>query len=141
MDAREAETALAQAARRRQQTIEAGTRGWSARATWTLCLAVLTLGILTDADMTWLWFVLVVLGGGTAWSSGVRLRRTGASHRWQLAVAASALVAFAAYVLFQFPARALDWPLPNTVGALGACLVVVLLVRPVQARLAASLRP
>ncbi|WP_369054615.1 hypothetical protein [Kineococcus terrestris] len=141
MDAREAETALEQAAQRRRQTIEAGTRGWSARATWSVCSAVLALGVLTDADMIWLWVVLMLMGVGAAWRTGVRLRPTPASRRWQLAVAASALVAFAAYVLFQFPARALDWPLPNTVGAIGACLVVVLLVRPVQARLAASLRP
>ena len=141
MDAREAETALEQAAKRRRHTVEARTRGWSARTTWGLCTAVLTLGLFTDADMIWLWAALAVLGGGLVWTNGVRLRRTPASRRWQAAVAASALVAFAAYVLFQFPARALDWPLPNTVGAIGACLVVLLLVRPVQARLAASLRP
>ena len=141
MDAREAERALAQVAERRRQTIDAGTTPWSRRAVWSICAAILALGVLTDADMIWLWVLLMCMGVGAAWNSGVRLKRTRASGRWQAALAATFVVAFCAHVLGQAPARALDWPLPNTIGSAAACLVVLALCRPVQARLAASLRP
>lgn len=141
MDAREAQDALTQVAQRRQQTIHAGTTAWSGRVVASICASVLALGLLVDVGMVWLWAVLVVVGAGAAWNNGVRLRPTRTSRRWQLAVAGTAVVALAADVLVQVPARASDWPLPNTIGAAGACLVVLALTRPVQARLAASLRP
>lgn len=140
MNPDEARETLAQVADRREQTLSAGAAAWSGKALWSLCSSTLALGVLTDADLTWLWAVLMVFGVGVAWRSGVRLRPTESSRRWNWALAGSFVVAFAAYVLFQFPARALDFPFPNTVGAVGACLVIVTLGRAVQARWAASLR-
>jgi hypothetical protein len=141
VDVHEAQDALAQAAQRRRQTVEAGTAVWSARQIWSICSSVLALGILVDAEMVWLWVLLILLGVGVAWNNGVRLRPTRASRPWRVALAGTFVLAFVAHVLAQFPARALDWPLPNTIGAAAACLVIVALARPVQARLAASLRP
>ncbi|NAZ82867.1 hypothetical protein GTR02_13675 [Kineococcus sp. R8] len=141
MDANEARDALTLVARRRQQTVTAGSAAWSARATWSTCASVLALGVLTDVGMIWLWVLLMVMGVGVAWNNGVRLRSTAASRRWRVALVGSFVVAYLAYVAGQFPARALDWPLPNTVGAAAACLVIVTLVRAVHARLAGSLRP
>ncbi|GAA4984498.1 hypothetical protein [Kineococcus glutinatus] len=141
MDAREAQQALEQVAHRRQQAIDAGTAPWSARAVWSICSSALALGVLTDADMIWLWVVLMFMGVGAAWQRGVRLKATRASGRWQAALVATFVAAAAADVLVQAVVRGLQWPLPNTIGAIGAVLVVVSLARPVQARMAASLRP
>ena len=141
MDAREAQQALTLAARRRQQTITAGTAPWTRGQVWSLCSCALALGVLTDAGMVWLWLVLMLTGVGVAWQRGVRLKPTRASNRWQTALAATFVPAAAENVAFQAVARGLDWPLPNTVGMVGACLVIVTLTRAVQARMAASLRP
>ena len=141
MDAREAQQALDQAAHRRQQTIAAGTTPWTRGQVWSLCSCALALGVLTDADMIWLWLVLMLMGVGVAWRRGVQLRPTRSSGRWQAALLATFVPAIAVNVLFQAVARGLDWPLPNTVGMVGACLVIVTLTRAVQARMVASLRP
>ncbi|WP_433390726.1 hypothetical protein [Micromonospora sp. KLBMP9576] len=141
MNPRQAEQALAQVAERRRQSIEAGTAAWSPRALWSICLGVITLGLLTDADMIWLWALLAVLVLGTAWNRGVQLRPTHSSRRWQVALAATFVLALAADIAVQFMVRALGWPLPNTIGAIGAAVTIALLSRPVQARLVASLHP
>lgn len=141
MDAREAERTLSQAAERRRQSIEAGTAAWPPRVWWSICLSVLALGLLIDADMIWLWGLLMVIGLGVAWNRGVQLRPTRSSRRWTAVLAATFVLAFVADVAVQFVVRALQWPLPNTLGALGALATIALLSRPVQARLAASLHP
>ena len=141
MDAREAQQALTQAAQRRQQTIAAGTAPWTRFQVWSLCSCALALGVLVDADMIWLWVVLMLMGVSAAWRRGVQLRPTRSSGRWQTALLATFVPAIAVNVLFQAVARGLDWPLPNTIGMVGACLVILTLTRAVQARMAASLRP
>ena len=141
MDAREAQQALSLAARRRQQTITAGTTPWTRGQVWSLCSCALALGVLTDAGTVWLWVLLMLMGVGVAWQRGVHLRPTRASARWQGALIATFVPALALNVLFQAVARGLHWPLPNTIGMLGACLVIATLTRAVQARTAASLRP
>ena len=141
MDAREAEQTLAQVAERRRQTIEAGTAAWSSAAVWSICSSVLALGVCVDVGMVWLWVVLVVMGVGTSWVRGVRLRPTRASGRWQGALLATFALAVVADIGVQLVVRPLGWPLPNTFGALGAAATIALVSRPVQARLAASLRP
>lgn len=141
MDAREAQQALTQAAQRRQQTITAGTAPWTRGQVWSLCSCALALGVLTDVGMIWLWVLLMVMGVGVAWQRGVQLKPTRASARWQAALAATFLPALAVNVAFQAVARGLDWPLPNTIGMVGACLIIITLSRAVQARMAASLHP
>ena len=141
MDPQEAERTLAQVAERRRQSIEAGTAAWSPRVVWSICLSVLALGLLVDADMIWLWAVLMFIGVGAAWNRGVQLRPTRSSRQWRVALVATFFLAFAADVAVQFVVRALEWPLPNTWGALGAAVTIALLSRPVQARLSASLHP
>ncbi|GAB3457343.1 hypothetical protein AB1207_17605 [Kineococcus endophyticus] len=141
MDAREAQQALTEAAHRRQQAVTAGTAPWTKGQVWSLCSCALALGVLTDAGMIWLWVLLMLMGVGVAWRRGVQLRSTRSSGRWQAALLATVVPAIAANVLFQAVARGLDWPLPNTVGMVGACLVIVTLTRAVQARMVASLRP
>ncbi|WP_334608736.1 hypothetical protein [Micromonospora sp. CPCC 205546] len=128
-------------AERRRQSIEAGTTAWPPRALWSICLGVVALGLLVDADMVWLWALLVVLCLGTAWNRGVQLRPTRSSRHWKVALAATFVLALVADIAVQFVVRALEWPLPNTFGALGAAVTIALLSRPVQARLVASLRP
>ncbi|WP_432496824.1 hypothetical protein [Kineococcus auxinigenes] len=141
MDAREAQQALTRATQRRQQTIAAGTAPWTRGQVWSLCSCALALGVLVDAGMIWLWVLMMVMGVGVAWQRGVQLKPTRDSGRWQTALVATFVPALALNVLFQAVARGLDWPLPNTVGMVGACLVIITLTRAVQARMAASLRP
>jgi hypothetical protein len=141
MDPHEAERTLAQVAERRRQSIEAGTAAWPAPAVWSICLGVLALGLLIDAEMIWLWALLVVAGLGVAWNRGVQLRPTRSSRQWRVALVGTFVLAFAADIAVQFVVRALQWPLPNTLGALGAAVTIALLSRPVQARLAASRHP
>jgi glucose-6-phosphate-specific signal transduction histidine kinase len=141
VDAREAQQALTQAAHRRQQTITAGTTPWTRAQVWSLCSCALALGVLVDAGMVWLWVILMLMGVGVAWQRGVRLKPTRASSRWQGALVATLLPAIGVNIAFQTVARGLEWPLPNTLGMLGTCLVSITLTRAVQARMAASLRP
>lgn len=141
MDAREAQQALTQSAQRRQQTVTAGTAPWTRTQVWSLCASALALGALTDLGMIWLWLVLMLLGVGVAWQRGVQLRPTHASRLWQIALAGTFMPAFALNIVFQAVARGLDWPMPNTIGMVGACLVIITLTRAVQARMTASLRP
>lgn len=140
MDPREAEENLALADRRRQQAVTEGTSRWSAKDTWSICSLALALGVLIDADMLWLWFVILVTGAGVAVSRGVRLRGHPASPGWTAALAGTFLVAAGAYVAGQALARAYELPIPATAGMVLASLVIVLLCRPVQARWAASRR-
>lgn len=107
---------------------------------WSVCSYALALGVLLDAEMIWLRVVLFLMGVGTAWKTSVTLRPTARSRRWQGAMAGTFGVALLVHVAVQFPVRALDWPLPNIIGAAAACLVIITLTRSVQARVAASLR-
>ncbi|WP_432534654.1 hypothetical protein [Kineococcus arenarius] len=140
MDAREAEATLALAAERRRQAVAEGTTAWSGKATWSICSSALALGVLIDADMIWLWVLLVLMGVGVAWNRGVRLRGYPASRGWTAALWGTYALAFLAYVLGQGVSRALEVPIPATVGTALASLVIAFVSRPVQARYAASRR-
>ena len=141
MDAREAEKTLETAAERRRQAVDEGTAGWSATTTWSICAGALALGILIDADLIWLWGVFVVMSAGVAWTRGVRLKNHPASPRWTAALVSSFVLALVAVVIGQAVGRSFGVPVPATIGSLFACVVIVLVARPVQARWAASRRP
>lgn len=141
MDAHEAEKTLETAAERRRQAVDEGTTGWSGKATWSICAGALALGILIDADLIWLWGLVMVVGAGVAWTRGVRLKNHPASPRWTAALVGSFVLALVAVVIGQAVGRAFGVGIPATIGSLFACIVIVLVARPVQARWAASRRP
>jgi hypothetical protein len=140
MDAREAEAALAVAAERRRQSVTEATAPWTPKATWSLCSSALALGVCIDADMLWLWAVLMLMGVGVAWTRGVRLRGHEASRGWTAALVGTFVLALGGYVLGQFGARALEIPFPATTGIVLASIVLAFVSRPVHARYAASRR-
>ncbi len=141
MDAHEAEKTLATAAERRRQAVDEATTGWSGATTARICVSALALGALIDADLIWLWGVFAAIGMGVAWSRGVRLRNHPASPGWTAALVLAFVLVLGSVIAGQAVARAHDVPLPATIGMVFACVVIVAVARPVQARWAASRRP
>ncbi|MFW6775908.1 hypothetical protein ACOACO_16605 [Nocardioides sp. CPCC 205120] len=114
----------------------------SARAaSWSIAgslagLAVGT-GIVVDADMVWLIAVFVFFWSASFGRSAVKARTSGADQRRVGLFAGSLVVALAAYVLVQFPARAAELPVPNTIGGLAAAVVLLAVARPCYSRMIA----
>lgn len=140
MDHREARAALAESAHRRQQTIDAGTAPWPWRTVLTLAGAFVALGLSIDADMIWLGAALVGIVAAST-TRAVALRRTRPSPTRVAVLLATVVLAVLVDIAIQLVVRGADLPLPNTWGSAAAAAVLVLLVRPAQARVAASLRP
>lgn len=141
MDHSEARAALTESAHRRQQTIDAGSAPWPWRTVLAFAGAFVGLGLSIDADMIWLG-ALVFAGVATAGTTrAVTLRRTRPSRGWVVALCGTFVLALLADVAVQFAVRGAQLPLPNTWGSVAAAVVIVLLARPAQARVAASLRP
>ena len=141
MDHNEAQAALDESARRQRQTIDAGTAPWPWRTVLILAAALVALGVAVDVEMVWLTAV-VIAGAATAVTAKVVvLRGRSPSRGWVAALVAIFVLALLADIAIQFAVRGADLALPNTWGAAAAAAVIVLLARPVQARVAASQRP
>jgi len=141
MDPYEARVALAESDRRREQTIEAGTAPWPWRLVLIVAASFVALGLSQDVEMVWLGGA-VIGAVAAAWTSrAVKLRETRRSRGWVTALLATFVLALLADIAVQFAVRGADLPLPNTLGAVGAAMVVIFVCRPVHARTAASLRP
>ncbi|WP_375430909.1 hypothetical protein [uncultured Friedmanniella sp.] len=139
MDAHEASAVLAEAERRRQQTVTAGVAPWPWRLLGVWAGALVAYGLALDLDLVWVGGLLIIaalLAGGQRM---VRLRGTHTPSRWALALAV-AVAMLVVDIAVQSLVRWADGPLPNAVGALAAALLL-LLVRPMQARIAAARRP
>jgi len=141
MNPTEAQAALAESARRQQQTIQAGRAPWP----WSLVLlgaaTLVALGLIADLNLVWLNVLVIIAASALGTTKGVQLRATRASRGWGAALAATFLLALLADIAVQFLARDADLPLPNTFAAATAGLSVILVSRPVQFRVAASRRP
>lgn len=138
ISAEDAAAALAENRRREAQTLAAGTSPWAARDVLPVAAALPPLGYLLDADLVWLFAVLIALSATFAFRRRVQLRTDRRSWRRDLVLAATMVAAFAAHVGVQLVVRPDDLPLPNTWGAAAAAVVVLALVWPVQRRLAAQ---
>jgi hypothetical protein len=136
MDAQEA---LTEARQRQQQTVAAGTAPWSWRAVLTGAAAWVGYGAALDLDMVWLVGLLVLVVIGVGGRAVVKLRSK-RSPGWTAALVATFVLALAVDIAVQFAVRGAGWPVPNTLGSLGAALTVVALARPIQARAAAARR-
>ena len=140
MDIHEARSALAESQHRQQQTIAAGTARWSWRSVLIGAGAFVAYGVALDLDMVWLVGLLVLAVVGLGGRTLVKLRGK-PSRGWAAALAATFVIALLADIAVQFVIRGADLPMPNTFGGLAAALTVILLGRPIQARLAAARRP
>ena len=140
MDIHEARSALAESQHRQQQTITAGAAPWSWRALLSGAGAFVAYGVALDLDMVWLVGLLVVAVVAAGGRTVVKLRGK-PSPGWTAALAATFVLALVVDIAVQFAIRGADLPAPNTFGGLAAALTVILLGRPIQARLAAARRP
>ena len=137
MDVQQATAALAEAERRRQQTVAAGAAPWSWRLLGVWGGALVAFGLTLDFDLVWLGAVILVgavLAGG---QRAVRLR--GRRTPWRSLALAAALAVLMTDIVVQALVRWADGPLPNACGALAGALLL-LLIRPLQARIAAARR-
>lgn len=101
----------------------------------------LAIGLMIDMDMIYL-SALVVLGIVGLFSMlSIRLRLTWSDRAGAWLVWGGALLALAAFAAVQFPVRAAGWILPNTIGALAAVVVILLVCRPGLQRLASAPTP
>lgn len=132
----DAAAALAEVRRREAQTVVAGTSAWSARDVVPVALALPPLGYLLDLDLVWLFAALVGLMAVFTVRRRVQLRADRRSWRRDLVLLATFAAALAADVAVQYLVRGADLPLPNTWGTAAAAVVVLVLVWPVQRRLA-----
>ncbi len=141
MEVHEAHAALAEAKRRQQQTVEAGTAPWR-RAVLFFAAAFVGFGLAIDMDMIWLGAIVL---GAASTAVGMRqvvqLRRTRPSRGWKAGLAVALVFALLADIAVQFAVRGENLPLPNTWGAAAAALTVVLVARATHTRTAASRRP
>lgn len=141
MNSHEAQAALTESARRQQQTVQAGSAPWPWSLVLTLAGAFVAIGLTNDLDMVWLLALVIAGACAIVTTKGVKLRRTRSSRGWSAALAATFFLALIVDIAVQFVVRGADLPLPNTLGAIAAALTVICVGRPVQARMAASLRP
>ncbi len=141
MDHHEAQAALAESTRRRQQTIDAGSAPWPWRTVLVIAGAIVALGLVNDLEMVWLSGVVVLVVAGAVTTKAVALRGAKSPGNWLAVLLIVFVVALGADIAVQFVVRGADLPLPNTWGATAAAAIVIVLARPLQARAAASLRP
>ncbi len=130
----DARAALDEVHRRQDQTRAAATAPWPARTVLPVVATFPVLGYLLDVDLVWAFaagvVVLVVVLGGQA----VRLRRTERDGRRTAALVAAGVLALLLDVLVQLVVRGADLGLPNTWGAVGAGVVVLGVLWPLQRR-------
>ena len=137
----DAAAALAENRRRVAQTVAAGVSPWPASTVIPVLVALPALGYLIDIDMVWLFAVLVGTGAALTVRRRVQLRPERRSMRWDLILAATALLAFGADVAVQFLVRGADLPLPNTWGMAAVSVVVLCVTWPVQRHASTQIQP
>jgi ABC-type enterochelin transport system permease subunit len=118
-------------------------RGMSAKTgAWitslAVAVAVVAIGVVVDLEMLWL-LGLVVLGLVGLWAVRPLRSRLQWSDRVGTAlVVGGAVLALVADIAVQFPVRAAGWAAPNTIGALAAAVVILLVCRAGLQRLATA---
>lgn len=118
-------------------------RGMSAKTgAWTTSLAVavavVAIGVVVDLEMLWL-LGLVVLGLVGLWVvRPLRSRLQWSDRAGTALVVGGAALALVVDIAVQFPVRAAGWAAPNTIGALAAAVVILLVCRAGLQRLATA---
>lgn len=113
-------------------------RGGAWIATIVASVAVLGIGVVADLDMWWL-SGLVILGVAGVWAARPLRSRFDWSNRVGVGLfLGGSILALAAYILVQFPVRAAGWSMPNTIGAVVAIIVILVLCRAGLVRMALS---
>jgi len=116
-----------------------GNRSASAAATgvaWVSASFALVLGVIADTNLWWLVGLLILGMVGLLARVSVRGRFDWSRRSGVALVYGGAFLALAAYVLVQFPVRAADWVVPNTIGGATAAVVILLICRAGLVRMA-----
>ncbi|MEV4666397.1 hypothetical protein [Microbacterium sp. LWO12-1.2] len=98
--------------------------------------AALANGVVLDLGMVYLSGLIVLGVVGLLSIRSIRPRLTWSDRIGAWLVGGGAVLALAAYVAVQFPARAAGWIAPNTIGALAAIVVILIFCRAGLQRLA-----
>lgn len=134
MDSNEAANRLAQVHRMNRLSARKG--AWA--TSLVLSVAALVIGAALDLDMIYLLGLVVLAVVGLFSIRSIRPRLTWSDRRGAWLVGGGAVLALAAYVAVQFPARAAGWIAPNTIGALAAVIVILVCCRVGLQRLASA---
>lgn len=132
MDSDEAANRLAEV--HRMNRLSAGKGAWV--TSLVLSVAALAIGAVLDRDMVYLSGLVVLAAVGLLSIRSVRLRLIWSDRAGAWMVGGGAVLALAAFVAVQFPARAAGWSAPNTIGALAAAAVILVFCRAGLQRLA-----
>ncbi|NJI61298.1 hypothetical protein HCX50_17880 [Microbacterium oxydans] len=132
MDSNEAAARLAAV----KQTKSVSVRNGAWIASLVASAGALAIGLMLDMDMVYLSAFIVLGIVGLFSMLSIRLRLTWSDRRGAWLVWGGALLALAAFAAVQLPVRAAGWVLPNTIGALAAVVVILLVCRPGLQRLA-----
>lgn len=124
-----------------KQTKSLSVRSGAWAASLVASAGALAIGLMLDMDMVYLSAFIVLGIVGLFSMLSIRLRLTWSDHRGAWLVWGGALLALAAFAALQFPLRAAGWLLPNTIGALAAVVVILLVCRPGLQRLASASAP
>ena len=110
------------------------------RGAWVTSLvisaAALANGVVLDLGMVYLSGLIVLGVVGLLSIRSIRPRLTWSDRIGAWLVGGGAVLALAAYVAVQIPARAAGWIAPNTIGALAAIVVILIFCRAGLQRLA-----
>lgn len=137
MDGDEAAARLAAVKQTKSLSVRSGAWGASLVAS----AGALAIGLMLDMDMVYLSAFIVLGIVGLFSMLSIRLRLSWSDRRGAWLVWGGALLALAAFAALQFPLRAAGWLLPNTLGALAAVVVILLVCRPGLQRLTSASAP
>lgn len=132
MDSHEAARRLAEVQRVNHLSVRRG--AWV--TSLVISAAALANGVVLDLGMVYLSGLIVLGVVGLLSIRSIRPRLTWSDRIGAWLVGGGAVLALAAYVAVQFPARAAGWIAPNTIGALAAIVVILIFCRAGLQRLA-----
>ena len=134
MDSDEAAARLAEAHRMNRLSARRG----AGIASLVVSVGALAIGVVIDVNMISLSGLIVLAVVGLLSIPSIRLRLTWSDRVGAWLVWGGAVLALAAYIAVQFPVRASGWIAPNTIGALAAVVVILVVCRAGLRRLASA---
>lgn len=134
MDSNEAASRLAEVHRINRLSARKG--AWA--TSLVVSVAALAIGAVLDLDMVYLSGLVVLATIALLSIRSIRPRLTWTDRVGVWMLGGGIVLAIAVYIAVQFPVRAAGWLAPNTIGALAAVVVILVLCRAGLQRLAGA---
>lgn len=134
MDSNEAASRLAEVHRINRLSARKG--AWA--TSLVVFVAALAIGAVLDLDMVYLSGLVVLATIALLSIRSIRPRLTWTDRVGVWMLGGGIVLAIAVYIAVQFPVRAAGWLAPNTIGALAAVVVILVLCRAGLQRLAGA---